>query len=163
VTSEPGPADYLGDPLNLVSRKVRRDLLAASSIGILISIAGLVPTRISALGVDLSLPQQRGFALVMALVVLYFLAAFVTYGLSDFFLWRKQYQDYLERVERFGDNLDLSDHEAYEEMNRRLPDIGWLYQWSKPVAFARVAFEFALPLLVGICAIVWLLVTMGHH
>jgi hypothetical protein len=163
MTSEPNPTDYLGDPLNPISRKARRDLLAASSIGILVSIAGLVPTRISALGIDLSLPEQRGLPLVMALVVLYFIAAFVTYGLSDFFIWRKRYQDHLEHVERFVENLDLSDQEAYEEMSRRLPDIGWLYRWSKPLTYVRVFFEFALPVLVGVCAIVWLLITVWHH
>jgi hypothetical protein len=164
TSEEPSPADYLGDPLIPVSRKARRDLLAASSIGILVSIAGLVPTRISALGVDLSLSQQRNFALVMALVVSYFLAAFVTYGLSDFFLWRKRYQDHLVHVERAAENWDLSDQEEYDEMRARgVPDISWLYRWSKPLVVVRVIFEFALPLVVGICAIVWLLVTMWHH
>ncbi len=163
MKSEPSLTDYLKDPLTPVSRKARRDLLIASSVGILVSVAGLVPTRISALGVDLSLPEQKGFTLVMALTVLYFTGAFVSYGLSDFFIWRKQYQDYLERVDRQAENWDLSDQEAYDEMRLRVPDITWLYRWSKSLAFGRVLFEFALPLLIGFCSIITLLLKAWHQ
>jgi len=123
----------------------------------------LVPTRISALGIDLSLPEQKGFALVTALIVLYFIGAFLSYGLSDFFIWRKRYQDYLERVATLEENWDLQDQEAYDEMRMRVGDIGWLYRWSKPLAFVRVLYDFALPFLVGICAIAWLILMAWHH
>jgi hypothetical protein len=57
--------------------------LAASAIGIVIVKAGLIPTKISALGVDFSQADQRTLLWVLLGVVAYFLVMFVVYALSD--------------------------------------------------------------------------------
>ncbi len=87
--SEPNPVEFLADPLSPITRIERRNLLLASTAGILIAKAGLIPTQISALGITLSDPNQSTFIVVMALTVVYFLCAFVVYGVADFFIWRK--------------------------------------------------------------------------
>ncbi len=163
MTTVPSPTDFLGDPLSPVSRKARRDLLIASIVGILVSSAGLVPTRISALGIDLSLREQGGFTLLVMFVVLYFLGTFVLYGTSDYFVWRKRYQDYLEQMEVAAENWSEADQLAHDERRKRLPDIGWLWQRSKAVAFCRSFFEFGLPPIVGLCATSTLLLRLIHR
>ena len=92
--NSPSPVDYLVDPLGTVTRLERRNLLLAATIGLLFSQVGLVPTEFTTLGIKLSAPQQSAFLLIIALAIAYFFVAFLAYGLPDFFIWRKKYQDY---------------------------------------------------------------------
>lgn len=147
---DPGPEDYLVDPLSEITRKERRNLLLATMVGVLVSKAGLVPTKLAAFGVELAAPAQKTFVLLVALSVLYFIGAFLTYGISDFLIWRKKYQDYLEAEEIFMQGWSMEDQRAYDELRESIPDITWLYRWSKPTAFIRILFEYAVPLLFGI-------------
>jgi len=138
--SEPTPVEFLADPLSAITRSERRNLLFASIAGILLAKAGLVPTQIAAFGIVLSVPEQSTFLVIVALIVLYFLGAFIVYGLADFFILRKKYQDYLEHVDTYMESWSLEDQRAYDERRSRVPDIAWLYRGSKPVALARVLF-----------------------
>jgi len=149
--SEPTFTDYLGDPLGEITRKERRNLLIAGTVGVLVAKADLVPSKISALGIDLSAPAQDAFVMLVGLVIVYFLCAFLIYGVSDFFACcRKKYQDYLEAVERLQSNWSQEDQAQYDEMRVAVGDIAWIYSASKPVAFIRMLFEFGLPLIYGL-------------
>lgn len=77
------PQELLKDILREETRKERRNLLAASAVGIVIVKAGLIPTKISALGIDFSQTDQRTLLWVLLGVTAYFLAMFVVYALSD--------------------------------------------------------------------------------
>lgn len=146
-SSCPSPIDYLTDPLSPLTRAERRNLLFASFVGVLISKAGLVPTKISAFGIDLSAPQQSAFTFVTSLVVIYFLIAFVSYALPDFLTWRKKHQDYLESVEILGRNWTQEDQMAHDEVQVALPSIRWLYRSSPSVACIRLLFDCVIPIL----------------
>src|SRR6267142_5712600 len=74
----------VSDPLSPVTRSERRTLLAVSAIGIIIVKAGFVPTKISALGIEFSETNQVILVRTIAAVILYFLIAFVIYGITDF-------------------------------------------------------------------------------
>jgi uncharacterized membrane protein YqjE len=76
------------DPLSEETRKERRALLGASGLGILVVRTGLVPTKISALGIEFSTRDQRSFVVAVAVVVAYFFVAFLIYAISDFIVWR---------------------------------------------------------------------------
>ncbi len=149
---EPNPVDYLTDPLSEITRKERRNLLIASTVGLLVAKAGMVPAKFEAFGIELSVPDQKVFVILMLLTVLYFLAAFVIYGISDFFVWRKKYQDYLEQVAGFNSDWSQEDQYNYDELHRTIPEIAWLYAWSKPAAFARIIFEFTVPVIFALVA-----------
>ncbi|OAI09362.1 hypothetical protein A1359_02260 [Methylomonas lenta] len=149
---EPNPVDYLNDPLNEITRKERRNLLIASTVGLLVAKAGMVPTKFEAFGIELSVPDQEVFVILMLLIVLYFLAAFVIYGISDFLVWRKKYQDYLEQVAGSDANWSPKDQYNYDELHSTVPGIAWLYAWSKPAAFARSIFEFSVPVIFALVA-----------
>lgn len=65
-------SDFLTDPLSEVTRKERRNLLLASTAGVLVAKMGLIPARISVLGVEFSPPAQQAFISLMSLIVGYF-------------------------------------------------------------------------------------------
>jgi hypothetical protein len=87
----------LSDPLSEVTRRERRLLLAVSVIGLFVSYSGIVPTKVDALGIELSSTDQRSFLTLLALVIVYLLIAFVIYGFADFLTWRKEYQKLMEQ------------------------------------------------------------------
>jgi len=158
--SDPYFTDLLSDPLSEITRKERRNLLFATIAGIAIAAMNMVPTKLSALGIDFSPPAQYSFLLLVAVVVVYFLLAFVTYGLADFFIWRKQYQDHLVRREQEARDWTYEDQLAYEESIDGIPRADWLYNWHNPVAFTRLLFEFLVPLISGVVSICMLLIKL---
>jgi purine-cytosine permease-like protein len=148
--AESDPSSFLGDPLSAISRLERRNLLIASTVGLLVGHIGLVPTRISALGLEFDAPAQSAFLVVLALVVAYMASAFTIYATADFFIWRKRYYDYRVATECEASHWTQEDQEEYDEMNQSVPPIHWYWQKAPLVAWLRIAFEFALPLAVGI-------------
>lgn len=146
---EPSITDFLIDPLGEVTRKERRNLLISSVVGVLVRSLGLVPSKVSALGIELSAPAQKYFVFLVAAVVFYFLLAFVVYGWSDWLVWWKKYQDYRVAAAIEFENWSQQDQERYDELHTRVPKAAWLYVLSKPAAFTRIAFEFVLPPLAG--------------
>jgi hypothetical protein len=84
---EPGIHPKLTNPLSEETRKERLYLLAMSAIGISIVFTGLIPTEIKTLGITFAEADRKSLLLIFALVVGYFLAAFVSYALSDYLEW----------------------------------------------------------------------------
>lgn len=161
--NDPSPVEYLGDPLSDISRAERRNLLIASAVGILVARAGLVPTRFSTFGLEFQEPQQRVLIWVVLATIVYFFLAFVLYGVADFFIWRKRYQDYLEGVERLTSSWTQEDQKVHDELQERVPDIGWLYQWSRPAVIARILFEFVVPVVFSFYTGVSLACKLTHN
>jgi len=154
--SGPNPVDFLTDPLSQITRIERRNLLIASTTGFLVATADLVPTEISALGISLSAPAQEMFVVAVSLTITYFLCAFLVYGISDFFIWRKKYQDYLEAVQTYMEGWSEEDQHNYDMSH--VPRVPWLYQRAGLVAYVRALFEYLLPLVIGLGAVAFLLV-----
>ena len=77
------------DPLSEVTRKERRALLGVSILGLALVLIPLVPTKISAFGIEFQYIERRNFALLYALVIIYYLIAFVVYGFADLVAWRR--------------------------------------------------------------------------
>jgi hypothetical protein len=72
------------DPLSPVTRRERLFLLAVRAVGIFVEYTGLVPTRVSPLGIELGRTNQNALLYVHALIIAYFLVAFVVYAAADF-------------------------------------------------------------------------------
>jgi len=124
--SEVDPSSFLADPLSQISRAERRNLLIASTVGLLVGHVGLVPTRISELGLDFNTPEQTAFLILLALVVVYMEFAFCIYATADFFMWRKWYYDYRVAAERASSNWTLEDQMAEDEIHQSVPPIYWI-------------------------------------
>lgn len=146
----------LHDPLSEVTRKERRMLLGVSIVGVAVQKAGLVPSKISALGIEFAKSDQSAILSLLALVVLYFLTAFIVYGISDFMAWRRalrrqtlfNIREKLRRELEFGS--DYSEKERAEFIRHSDLRGGFvLYRLSGHISAIRAIFEFLLPILVG--------------
>lgn len=160
--SDADPRPFLEDPLSQISRLERRNLLIASTVGMLVGHVGLIPTRISALGLEFTAPAQNAFLILLALLVVYMVFAFAIYAVADLFIWRKRYYDYAVARERAGNEATKEDQEAYDELCQSVPPIHWYWQKAPFVAWLRIAFEFALPLLIGIYTALMLISKVCH-
>jgi amino acid permease len=58
---------------------------------------GLVPSKISALGLEFSQTDQKSLLSILALITLYFVAAFILYASSDFVAWRLAFVEALKQ------------------------------------------------------------------
>ena len=99
------------DPLSELTRKARRNLLLTGFISIVVAKAHLVPKKIAVLGLEFSDPQQEVFLYTLAGLMIYFLAQFSAYLLSDVT------QRNIEGAKLFADarSLDLNDKEKKKE------------------------------------------------
>jgi hypothetical protein len=146
----------LEDPLSDVTRRERKFLLGTSAIAIIVSQTGMVPSKVSALGIDFEAADQAALLRVFAAVIAYFFAAFVIYGCSDYLHWRLRYDDarktlFLNHVK----NIDINKLDEYA-VDHPLRLRG-LQRISPLVSIMRGIFEFLLPLLVAAASIYLLL------
>ena len=163
----------LKDPLSDLSRKERRSLLATAAVGLVIVEADVLPSKISALGIEFDSTNQAVLLIAIACVIGYFLSAFAIYAWSDFLAWRLSItESALEAIRDFSrprvNDLVHADRAVVprsEKESKVLEDqfvehIGYLGRWnrlSKPTAIVRGCFEFLLPIVFGIVAIVEIL------
>jgi hypothetical protein len=169
--AEPTPAQIaIRDPLSEVTRNERRFLLGVSIIAIALVRTGLVPSKISALGIEFSQTDQKSLFSVLALITSYFVAAFALYASSDFIAWRLAFRaslrDWVEQMKKRDEERsklkaeDRSDRHPAEDYYER-----YMRRWrivsiiSRPTSFLRAVFEFILPIMVGIYATILLLKT----
>jgi hypothetical protein len=71
------------DPLSDLTRKARRNVLLTGFVSIVVAKAHLVPKKIALLGIEFSEPQQEVFFYTLAGLMVYFIAQFSAYLLSD--------------------------------------------------------------------------------
>lgn len=147
----------LRDPLSTVTRKERQYLLGVSILGITLVKTGLVPSKISALGIEFAKTDQQSLMTIIGLVTLYFLGAFVIYAASDFLAWRLAFIESVRKVlaerrkQRKLSEDQIRDEE--EHMYGYMAQRRVVFALSGPVSIIRALFEFGLPLFVGIYAV----------
>jgi hypothetical protein len=179
-TANPTLAEVLvRDPLSAVTRKERLYLLAVSMIGIAMVRTGLVPSKIATFGIELDPPNRSALLFLLALVTVYFLAAFIVYAASDYIARRaaismvgeSELANVFDRVARkykYPDGRTLQgqyeagtlrgrEPEAVQELDNDLPQYSTVPGSTQLMAAIRLFFEFILPLLVGMYAIYTLL------
>jgi len=158
----------LQDPLTEVTRRERRNLLAISVLAMVIVHAGIIPTRLSALGVEFGRADQRRLLLILSLAVLYFLVAFVLYAFSDFLAWRIGVLNTEAEQAHSGAAIirgmrKIGDAQYRRAAASRVFRGSWprllVRLGARPVPIVRAAFDFGLPVLAGVYALVILWTT----
>jgi len=153
MANEKHPLEILvRDPLSRVTRAERRTLLGVSAIGLVIARSGLVPSRISALGIEFDRADQSALLGMLAAVVTYFLIAFLVYAFSDFVAWRLAFRSAAVRMSqayRKRSEADIADEqELLDDLSGR---------WSQRASFLAIVtrgmFEFVVPIVIGIVAV----------
>jgi hypothetical protein len=126
----------LVDPLSQVTRKARTRLLTLGLLAIVVAKAHVVPTRISALGVEFTETNQKTLLVLTAAVLVYLLLEFAIYAFFD--------------IGRTGVGVG----NALRHQLSRHSDV-WRGDAFRYMFMVRaVFFEFALPVVLGIYAIV---------
>lgn len=138
--------------------------------------AKLIPTKISALGVDFDQTNQERLLLIIAFVVGYYLLAFLIHGLADFSVWWFRFsevaikdtgaykqsliesskEDLYEQEPNEEEQIHLSNSESKSIKNRfskLTRSSSWLIAFAPAISVLRVLFDFALPILVALYAI----------
>jgi hypothetical protein len=158
------------DPLSEVTRRERKALLLASLMAFAISVGGLVPNEIKALGITLSQTEREAMLVLVSLLILYLLAGFWVYSLADLrsrnlaiALGRQKISPDLaaemstaqERVRTIIGSKDFQHLTADPEIKRffSISEELKLASRVRTVGTLRVAFDLYLPVLVGLAAV----------
>jgi hypothetical protein len=145
------------DPLSRISRSERRNLLGISIITITIVKTGLIPTKISALGIEFSPANRLALLGILFLVVIYFLLAFLIYSISDFLDWRLRLNNARAKIYIEFEKSRVSKDISIDREREILFRSGSITRLMiTPISFLRAIFEFLLPIIVGIYAIILL-------
>ena len=149
----------LKDPLSKETRTERRILLGASAVGIVIVKTGLVPSKISALGIEFNQTDQHSLLRAVAAVIVYFLFAFLIYAGSDYIAWQLGFR----RAVGLDVRAKRRREKSMDEDERIQENVvaGYygspLLKLTKPMSLLRAVFEFVLPIVISIYAVVALL------
>ena len=167
----------VADPLSQHTRSLRKSLLIASVVATAVAKAGLIPTQISALGLQFSQADRGSLLWLIGIVVLFLSASFVVAASADFAAWRmslfsSSWEEESESYETSRQelveqsNLSAEDKELLQEQERRLGamwrnagHVGRYTGMQKlvgAISWARVAIEFLLPAAAGVCALTFL-------
>jgi len=143
------------------TRRERQALLLVSAIGIFIVKTGLIPTKISALGIEFSASNQQAMLKIIVAVVLYLLFAFCIHGFSDYMAWKTVYTRTLLDLKRqnilnaksdeeLQRDLDMDRNKALIKAHAQTP----LPKARRPAVMARNIFDFGFPVVLALTAIV---------
>lgn len=152
----------LRDALSNVTRRERQFLLGISLLGVALIKAGLVPSKISGLGIEFQSANKQAFLSIVALVIAYFLFAFIIYAASDFLAWRlaiskqsieKIVSDYEKDLLNLFPQPETTD-ENVEQFKLDLQNkFRFYFKLITPTSIFRVLFDFGLPIAVGCYAL----------
>ena len=155
----------LGELLADNTLKMRRWLLVLTVVSFYMSTAHMVPTKISALGIEFNALNQEQFLRISGYVLMYFFGSFFIYACIDIARWvngllenRKHFFNEIKSA-TFSEKADseIEDYKLFRAKGIQtsfidpLEDVQFL---SSPVFFAlaiiRVAWDILLPLIVCI-------------
>lgn len=167
----------VSDPLSPHTRSVRKALLIASVIAIFVSTTGLVPEKISALGIDFSQTDRGTMLRILVWVLSFQLLSFIAAAASDFVAWRMSFaikaweeesQGYANVIKAMLEKKSLTEEERdlIDSIERQTGSM-WrgaghldrfvqLEQVVRPVSWLRAFVEFVAPLCAGVTSIVFL-------
>ena len=164
------------DPLGEVTRRERKALLGMAMLGLALVKVPLVPAKFAAFGIEFSELNRQNFASMYALVVTYFLIAFVVYAFSDFVAWqRSEVIRYAAYVQAQLKEPSLSPSrssspllgESGKPLHPAIPDPSPAYRgfasWASAVAASRLraVFEFVVPVVFAAYVLCQLLAYAG--
>ncbi|MFV0543661.1 MAG: hypothetical protein ACK5L8_08250 [Marinicella pacifica] len=170
------------NPFHEITRRTRKSLLLTTFLAFSITWAGLIPTKIEALGIELSSSDQTALHILIVIALIYFLIAFWIYSASDLMRFNIIMHAGKENIKKsFGGEI-LNSHTVFSEYknynkeskgkqtNHQLPKIppdlirlSALDQLIKqPLGLykfvgRKVWFDRNVPLLSGIFSIIFIL------
>jgi hypothetical protein len=153
--------------LSKTTRAERKILLGVSMFGVTVAHTGLIPSKITALGVEFEPADQQALLLMLIVVVAYFTIAFIIYATADFLSWRAAHDEtLLMHLQHEHGFYPLPDTPQDEPMERAIKQIRRRVWWwgtlIRKTSYVRALWEFVLPIVAGaysIGALLW----ARHH
>ena len=134
------------DPLSAHTHVIQRVLLVFSFLGIVIVRMGLVPTKISALGIEFSALEQISLQTILAWAIAYLWVTFLFSAIPDFVSSR------VSILASVHEQQPTTSPVAQEIPAEDIPTPTALFIFAVVSARLRTAFEIGVPLLIGGCA-----------
>lgn len=151
------PSDYIRSfitsPLSVRTTKTRANLLISGSTGVVVAHTGLVPSKIDGLGISFNESQQYAFAVILIVIICYFL---IEYSLASF---TEYYAAYLKRKDHV--ETQLSDPDFLEgslsEVHSKFEEVRMPLEVSESkiliLSISRIALDIFTPIAVGIYSV----------
>jgi len=137
--------------LQEVTKKKRKSLLGFCLILVATIKGGVVPTKIPALGIELTLTNQNSILVLIGLIVAYFLFGFILYSISDYVAWRVKFLSSVS--EYFYEKDEISGDLAQGKIVAPGHDDSKIEIYIKPVGNIRLIFDILLPIVIGLYSI----------
>jgi len=142
------PARILVDEvLQEVTKKKRKSLLGFCIILVATIKGGIVPSKIPALGIELTSTNQNSLLVLIGLIVAYFLIGFIIYSISDYIAWRVRFLSSV--AEYFSEKGEISDDLAQGKIIAPGHNDSKIGNYIKPVGNIRLIFDILLPIMIG--------------
>jgi hypothetical protein len=134
------------DPFSDSTRRVRRNLLVASFVAIALSVGGLTPQSINALGIEFGAVELTRLFWLLGSIVVFELVSFVACAVPEFQTWRLDIEH--RRAELFRRvEPPRPAYQAESDTGRRV-GLALQIEWAK-WAHIRLAVDVALPVGIG--------------
>ncbi|EGQ8122399.1 hypothetical protein V9R51_003742 [Vibrio cholerae] len=101
-------AERLKIPLGAVAIANRKQLLLFSVLGIIVTVVGVMPAKITMLGIEFDTSNQQAFLVLLTLSVVYYLISFVVSMLSDLMSWKVLFTLNKEKLLMNLNDFDIS-------------------------------------------------------
>lgn len=128
------PQRVLSGFLSETTRRVRRALLAVTTVALLVRMFGVRITKLSLLGNELTIPDERWLPIGLFVVVLYFWVLFMVYAFGD----TQRARASILGIYRSGSSLTPEDSLQHRESRS-----------ASVLAGLRVGVDVLLPFLYG--------------
>jgi hypothetical protein len=140
-------SERLREPLNETTRKVRRNLMAASVIGVVLTKVGLIPTKVSAFGVEFSSSNQNALMLLLASAIGYFAISFVVYVYSELTAWQLVFTSReMEEMKHEATRHEREFIAGNNDESKFRDHVRHLYFRTKPTFYIRLFVELVIPI-----------------
>ena len=144
-------SERLREPLNETTRKVRRNLMAASVIGVVLTKVGLIPSKISAFGVEFTSSNQHALMILLSVAIAYFAVSLVVYVYSELTAWQIVFSSKeLEELKAAGKTSSRLMGRLPDEADKFREYISKIHSKSKPTFYIRLFIELAIPLIFAV-------------
>ncbi|HCG5966289.1 TPA: hypothetical protein NJ473_004385 [Vibrio parahaemolyticus] len=143
--------DQLREPLNETTRKVRRNLLAASLVGLVTTKVGHIPTQITAFGIAFSTSNLEALMLLITAITVFYLVSFSIYIASELQGWSLLTKSkHLDLVFERATQAAPSVKKPYGEQAAGIQlDLMKRNKLTKPIFICRLVVEVLLPILIS--------------
>ena len=147
------PARILVDEvLQEITKKKRKSLLGFCIILVATIKGGVVPSKIPALGIELTPTNQNSLLILIGWIVAYFLIGFIIYSISDYVAWRVKFLSSVS--EYYYEKGEISGETAQGKIVAPGHDDSKIGNFIKPVGNIRLIFDILLPIMVGLYSII---------